>query len=110
MSMITLKDGTFIHNEASLLDYLSSLGFDKFDIEDFKKLLMGDALDNAYREGYGDCHKESEITIDGYFCAARSLAEAVDNLCDDFRKQYKSAAILKVLDAIETCVRENRID
>ena len=106
---IVLKD-RFIYNKAEAIDYLASLGFDNFDIEEFRDMLCGDAIEDAYNRGWQDCYKEDEIQIDGYFCGARDLAEAVDNLCDDFRKQYKSAAILKILDAIKTCVRENRID
>lgn len=108
--VVALNDGTYIYNSTSAKEYLNSLGFDNFDIEELRNMLCGDAIEDAYNRGWQDCYKEDEIQIDGYFCGARDLAEAVDNLCDDFRKQYKSAAILKVLDAIKTCIRENRID
>lgn len=106
---ITLKD-RFIYNEAEVVDYLTSLGLDKFDIEEMRDMLCGTAIEDAYNRGWQDCYKEDEIQIDGYYCGVRDLAEAVNNLCGVFREQYKSAAIIKVLNAIETCVRENRID
>lgn len=108
--VVALNDGTYIYNNTSAKEYLNSLGFDSTDIDRFGDMLFDDVREDAYREGYDDCWREAERQIDGYFCGAKDLAEAVDDLCDDFRKQYKSVAILKVLDAIKTCVRENRID
>ena len=110
MSVITLKDGTFIHNEASLLNYLSSLGFDKPDIESLREILCEEQIEDAYDKGISDQWHEDERKIDGYFCACRDLAMGIEDICNDFRKQYKSAAIMKVLDAIQKFVDENRID
>lgn len=110
MSTITLKDGTFIHNEASLLDYLSSLGFDKLDIESLREMLCEKQIEKAYDEGLRDQYNEDEREIDGYFCAARDLAQGIEDLCDDFYRQYKSKAVLNVLDTFRKFVDENRID
>ena len=107
---VTLNDGTYIYNSASAREYLNSLGFDSSDIDRFGDMLFDDVREDAYREGYDDCWREDERKIDGYFCACRDLAMGIEDICTDFRKQYKSAAIMKVLDAIQKFVDENRID
>lgn len=107
MAYITTKDGVFLYNDYTAKDYLTSLGI---DVDDLRELLYEDVEDNAYREGYDAAYKDCEREVDGYFCACRDLAEAVDNLCDMYLDQYKSKAIVNVLNAIKTCVQENRID
>lgn len=104
---ITTNDGTLLYDDYTAKDYLTSLGI---DVDDLRGLLYEDVEDNAYREGYQAAWKDAEVQIDGYYCGCRDLAEAVNNLCDVFREQYKSVAVIKVLNAIETCVQENRID
>lgn len=107
MAYITTKDGVFLYNDYTAKNYLASLGI---DVDDLRELLYEDVEDNAYREGYNEAYKDYEVKVDGYFCACRDLAEAVDNLCDMYLDQYKSKAIVNVLNAIKTCVQENRID
>ena len=102
--VVTLNDGTYIYNSTSAREYLNSLGFDSTDINRFGDMLFDDVREDAYKEGYDDCWREDERKIDGY------LAMGIEDICDDFRKQYKSAAIMKVLDAIQKFVDENRID
>ena len=104
---ITTNNGILLYDDYTAKDYLTSLGI---DIDDLRELLYEDVEDNAHREGYQSAWKEAEIQIDGYFCACRDLAEAVDNLCDVYLDQYKSKAIVNVLNAVKTCVQENRID
>ena len=104
---ITTNDGTLLYDDYTAKDYLTSLGI---DVDDLRVLLYEDVEENAYREGYMAAHAEDERVIDGYFCACRDLAEAVDNLCDLFLDQYKAKAIVHVLNAVKTCVQENRID
>lgn len=108
--VVTLNDGTYIYNSTSAKEYLNSLGFDSTDIDRFGDILFNDVRENAYREGYNECWHDDEAKIDEYFCACRDLAQGIEDICDDFRKQYKSAAIMKVLDAIQKFVDENRID
>lgn len=107
---ITLNDGTYIYNDSGAREFLTSLGFDSSDIEEFGNMLFSDVRENAYREGYDECWHDDEVKIDGYFCACRDLAQGIEDICNDFRKQYKSAAIMKILDAIQKFVDENRID
>jgi hypothetical protein len=108
--VVALNDGTYIYNSTSAKEYLNSLGFDSTDIDRLGDMLFEDVREDAYREGYDDCWREDERKIDGYFCACRDLAMGIEDICNDFRKQYKSAAIMKVLDAIQKFVDENRID
>lgn len=105
MRPIVLNDGTFIHNENMLREYLEPLGF---DLEDLKYFLCEEELSEL--EELKEDRKTYERVVDSYFCDARDLALAVDEVCDTYRKKYKSAAVIKVLDAIQTCVAENRID
>ena len=105
MRPITLNDGTYIYSEFTLREYLESLGFDFEELSDiiFKSEEM---YDHVFKDVWGDAERE----IDGYFCAARDLALAVDDLCDEFLGKYKAKAIVNVLKAIKTCVNQNRID
>lgn len=107
---VTLNDGTYIYNSTSAREYLNSLGFDSSDIDHFGDMLFDDVRGDAYDRGVRDQWHEDERKIDGYFCACRDLAMGIEDICNDFRKQYKSAAIMKVLDAIQKFVDENRID
>lgn len=104
---ITTKDGVLLYDDYTAKDYLTSLGI---DVDDLQKLLYEDVEDNAYKNGYEDAYRDREREVDGYYCACRDLAEAVDNLCDMYLDQYKSKAIVNILNAIKTCVQENRID
>ena len=108
--VVALNDGTYIYNSSSAKEYLNSLGFDSADIDRLGDMLFDDVREDAYERGVRDQWHEDERKIDGYFCAARDLAQGIEDLCNDFRKQYKSAAILKVLNTIEKFVDENRID
>lgn len=107
MRPITLNDGTYIYSEFTLKEYLESLGFDYLELED---IVGAKKYDEGYDDGYRADWREAERTVDGYFCAARDLAQEVENLCDDFLDKYKSKAIVNVLNAIKTCVDQNRID
>lgn len=104
---ITTNDGALLYDDYTAKDYLTSLGI---DVDDLQELLYGDIEDNAYKEGYDSAYHDREREVDGYFCACRDLAEAIDNLCDDYLEKYKSKAIVNVLNEIKTCVQENRID
>lgn len=107
MIPITLKDRSYIYNQDTLKEYLNNLGF---DIEDLRKLLCQDLIEEIRYEGYAEAKQEYERMADGYFCAARDIAQGIDDLCDDFRKKYKSKAILNVLDEIQSYIRVERID
>lgn len=107
MRPITLNDGTYIYSEFTLQEYLESLGFDYFELSNY---FFEERYNEAYDDAYAEAHYEAEKEVDGYFCAARDLAQEVENLCDDFLDKYKSKAIVNVLNAIKTCVDQNRID
>lgn len=107
MRNIILNDGTFIYSEDSLREYLISLGFDFYELQE---ALAGDFLEEEYHKGYQEAIKNAEVEVDGYFCKARDLALEVENVCDDFRNKYRSKAVLNVLDAIEKTINNNRID
>jgi hypothetical protein len=73
---VTTNDGTFIDSKDSAIEYLSSLGFDKFDIENLGTLLVGDILE--------------EIAIDKQYCQDRQdevymILEAVGHMRDDIQ-------------------------
>ena len=104
---MTLNDGTFIYSEFTLVEYLKSLGF---DMDILKEILLDDMIEEVRKDINEELHEEYERMTDGYFCAARDLAVEIDNLCEEFRKKYKAAAVHKVLDAIEQCVDTNRVD
>lgn len=107
---IYLNDGTYIYDEKTAVEYLTSLGFDKFDIEDMRRLIAEDTAEDAYRRGYDAAWEDDEAKLDGYYCACRDLAYEIDMLCNEYLGKYKAAAIVKILNNIKTCVRENRID
>lgn len=107
MRNIVLNDGTFIYSEDVLQEYLTSLGFDFYELQE---ALAGDVLEEEYNKGYQEAMKDSEAEVDGYLCATKNIANEIENVCDDFRKKYKSKAVLNVLDAIEKTVYNNRID
>lgn len=102
---IVLNDKTFLYNKDAVEDYLVSLGF---DLDSLTQVLCGDI--EAECNYYKDTVDYTELKADNYYCAARDLAQGIDDLCDDFRKKYKSQAIMKVLDTIQKFVYENRID
>ena len=102
---IVLNDNTFLYNKDAVEDYLVSLGF---DLDSLTQILCGDIEEE--RDRYKDIADYAELKSDNYYCAARDLAQGIDDLCDDFRKKYKSQAIMKVLDTIQKFVYENRID
>ena len=107
MRPITLNDGTYIYSEFTLREYLESLGF---DFEELSDIIFEDKSEEAYDHISKDVWYDAERKIDGYFCAARDLALAVDELCDEFLDKYKAKAVINVLNAIKTCVDQNRID
>lgn len=107
MRPITLNDGTYIYSEFTLREYLESLGF---DFEELSDMIFEDKSEEMYDHVSKEIWHDVEREIDGYFCAARDLALAVDELCDEFLEKYKSKAIVNVLNAIKTCVDQNRID
>ena len=107
MRPITLNDGTYIYSEFTLREYLESLGF---DFEELSDIIFEDKSEEAYNHAREEIWHDAERRIDGYFCAARDLALAVDDLCDEFLGKYKAKAVINVLNAIKTCVDQNRID
>ena len=107
MRPITLNDGTYLYSDFTLKEYLESLGF---DFEELSGIIFENNSEEAYNHVYEEVWYDAERRIDGYFCAARDLALAVDELCDEFLGKYKSKAIVNVLNAIKTCVDQNRID
>lgn len=107
MRPITLNDGTYIYSEFTLREYLESLGF---DFEELSDIIFEDKSEEMYDHVSKDVWHDAEREIDGYFCAARDLALAVDELCDEFLGKYKAKAVINVLNAIKTCVDQNRID
>ena len=108
---IYLKDGTYIYDEKTAVEYLTSLGFEKFDIEDMRLFIAEDTVEDAYRRGYDDAAwKDDEVKLDGYFCACRDLAQGIEELCNMYAQRYKSKAIHTVLEDIRKFVEENRID
>lgn len=102
---IVLNDNTFLYNKDTVEDYLVSLGF---DLDSLTQVLFED-IEEEYNS-YQDAAENAELKADNYYCAARDLAQGIDDLCDDFRKKYKSQAIMKVLDTIQKFVYENRVD
>lgn len=74
---IILKDGTFLTDHRSLLDFLSGIGF---DVEQLRTTLCADLLDglNGYRE---DC-RYHELQADHYYCALNDLSNEIDELAD----------------------------
>lgn len=107
MRPITLNDGTYLYSDFTLKEYLESLGF---DFEELSDIIFEDKSEEMYDHVSKEVWYDAERKIDGYFCAARDLALAVDELCDEFLDKYKSKAIVNVLNAIKTCVDQNRID
>ena len=107
MRPITLNDGTYIYSEFTLREYLESLGF---DFEELSDMIFEDKSEEMYDHVSKEVWHDAERKIDGYFCAARDLALAVDELCDEFLRKYKAKAVINVLNAIKTCVDQNRID
>lgn len=107
MRPITLNDGTYIYSEFTLREYLESLGF---DFEELSDIIFEDKSEEMYDHVSKEVWHDAERKIDGYFCAARDLALAVDDLCDEFLGKYKAKAVVNVLNAIKTCVDQNRID
>lgn len=102
---IVLNDNTFLYNKDTVEDYLVSLGF---DLDSLTQVLFGD-IEEEYNS-YKDAVEYTELKADNYYCAARDLAQGIDDLCKDFRKKYKSQAVIKVLDTIQKYVEQNRID
>lgn len=107
MRPITLNDGTYIYSEFTLREYRESLGF---DFEELSDIIFEDKSEEMYDHVSKEVWHDAERKIDGYFCAARDLALAVDDLCDEFLGKYKAKAVVNVLNAIKTCVDQNRID
>ena len=107
MRPITLNDGTYIYSEFILREYLESLGF---DFEELSDIIFEDKSKEMYDHVSEEVWHDAERKIDGYFCAARDLALAVDELCDEFLGKYKAKAVINVLNAIKACVDQNRID
>lgn len=107
MRPITLNDGTYIYSEFTLREYLESLGF---DFEELSDIIFEDKSEEMYDHVCKEVWHDAERKIDGYFCAARDLALAVDELCDEFLGKYKAKAVVNVLNAIKACVNQNRID
>lgn len=107
MRPITLNDGTYIYSEFTLREYLESLGF---DFEELSDIIFEDKSEEMYDHVSKEVWHDAERKIDGYFCAARDLALAVDELCDEFLGKYKAKAVVNVLNAIKACVDQNRID
>lgn len=110
MNSITLKDGTFIYDRKGAIDYLTSLGFEKSQIDELQTLLFEGEASGPYEQGRRDQWEEDERIIDGYFCTARDLAQGVEDICHMYRERYKAKAVHNVLDDINKFVQENRID
>ena len=107
MRPITLNDGTYLYSDFTLKEYLESLGF---DFEELSDIIFEDKSEEMYDHVSKEVWHDAERKIDGYFCAARDLALAVDELCDEFLGKYKAKAVINVLNAIKACVDQNRID
>lgn len=74
---IVLKDGTFLTDYHSLLDFLTGIGF---DTEQLRTMLCADLLDEL--NGYREDHSFYELQADHYYCALNDLATEVDELAD----------------------------
>lgn len=74
---IILKDGTFLTDHNSLLDFLSGIGF---DVEQLRTMLCADLLNelNDYREDF----RYHELLADHYYCALNNLSTEIDELAD----------------------------
>lgn len=78
MRPITLNDGTFLYNEWSVKEYLTSLGFD--DLEELGELLFPYLFkeNNWYKEMY----QAQERELDGCYMNNRYFLEELEAVLD----------------------------
>lgn len=76
-NIIILKDGTFITDVPSLIDYFTGLGF---NIEELSNFFCQDIIEeyNHLQES----RNEEERAADHYYCALNNLSTAIDELAD----------------------------
>lgn len=74
---IILKDGTFLTDHNSLLDFLSGIGF---DVEQLRTMLCADLIDEL--NGYREDNRFYELQADHYYCALNDLSNEIDELAD----------------------------
>lgn len=80
---MTLNDGTFLYNKDSVIDYLSSLGF---DIEELAELLVSDS--RSWK--CGDIVSANEVTSgDDWEAIADGYYNAYLNICDEVEAHSK---------------------
>lgn len=96
MKPIILKDGTYLYDEEAILDYLFSLGFDKFDIEELLTT-KNDEIQSLQTE-----LEEAERCIDSYYIALNSFSMDVLDICQNLRDGKGTKA--KIADELERLV------
>lgn len=97
----TLNDGTFLYSEDSLMDYLSSLGFDVVELQDFFTTYTSNAKDY---DSLVKINEYQERVMDDYFCRLRDMGSEIEELCDKLRegkggtKRQMADKIMSVID------------
>lgn len=108
MLNVTLNDGTYIYNKESMNEYLLSLGFDKFDLQDYVDSCFEEELDEL--ANLKKLHREDEITADEYYCHLRDMAQEVSELCDTYANMKGPVTKAKMAQEIMKVVNFYRVD
>lgn len=77
---MVLNDGTFIYSEDGLREYLTSLGFDWFDLLDFFVSMSAEVNESVYVRR--DKVDDYERFYDGLCQDVRCATEEITSLCD----------------------------
>lgn len=95
-------NGIFVYSEDTALDLLKSLGMDNMDVENFKRLICSDEVDEA--EYRADVAKQEYEAMEAYTENLQSVLNEVLNIVDEALNMERISKARERFEAIHNLI------